>query len=305
MATLEQAKVAVRPSTQKRYGRLLVPGLLVLPSLIVLLVFVIIPLVFMFRYSFYRHGYLVVMEPAFTFENYIRFFTTVFYLEVAAKTLGYALIVTVASLIMGYPVAYFLSRSRTRFRPLLMAIVIVPFTLSLVVSAYGWLALLSQNGIINWFLTKIPFVDEPIKLAYTPRGALIAMSVNFIPYQVLALLSAISNIGRDLEEASYNLGANRRQTFFKVLLPLSYPGILSGCTLVFVLGLTAFIAPRLVGGASMIMLGNLVYDNMIVYLNWPFAAALGFMLLGATMAVFFISNRLLRLEFIERERGLR
>jgi putative spermidine/putrescine transport system permease protein len=280
------------------------PYLLALPAFLFTLALVALPLLAMARMSFYNRTSLTVYDPeTFTLKNYASFAGSGYLMETTLQTIAYALIVTIASLILAYPVAYYLARTRSRWRPVLFAIVIMPFMLSLVVSAYGWLLLLGLNGPLNYFLTKLPFIREPLQLANRPIGGLIAMTVNFIPYHVLPLLSALRSIDTHLEEASSSLGASPVQTFFRVVLPLSAPGVLSGCVLVMILGLTAFVAPRMVGGQQMSMLGVEIYQNMIVYLNWPQAAAIGFVLTAITILAFLLLARGLRSEHLEQERG--
>lgn len=280
------------------------PYLLALPAVAFTAFMIVAPLATMLRMSFYSRSSLVVFDPgSFTFNNYLTFFASRGLLQTTAETIGYAAVATLGSLIMGYPVAYFLVRTRSRWRPVLFAMVVLPFMVSLVVNAYGWLLILGNNGPLNWLLQQLHLVDEPIKLANTPTGGLIAMTVNYVPFQVLPLISSLRSIDPDLEQASSSLGASPIQTFFKVVLPLSVPGIVSGCVLVTTLGLTAFVAPRMVGGSKMSMLGVEIYSNMIVYLNWPQAAAIGFVLTGLTIACFLLTTRLLRPQHIERERG--
>ncbi len=279
------------------------PYLLLLPAVLFTAFMVVVPMLSMLRMSFYRRTGLVVFDAgSFTFDNYFKFFKSGYLLEITAQTVAYATIVTVASLVLGYSVAYFLVRTQSRWRSILFAIVVMPFMVSLAVSAYGWLLLLGLTGPINWLLMKLPFVTEPIKMADEPIGGLIAMTINFIPFQVLPLISSLRSVDSHLEEASSNLGASPVQTFLRVILPLSMPGILSGCVLVMTLGLTAFVAPRMVGGSRMSMLGVEIYSNMIVYLNWPQAAAIGFVLTLITMGFYWLVSKALRSRHLEQER---
>jgi putative spermidine/putrescine transport system permease protein len=181
--------------------------------------------------------------------------------------------------------------------------VIAPFMISVAVSAYGWLTLLSGNGPINWVLKMFPFWPDGVRMANTPLGGLIAMSVTFIPFMVLPLVSSLSSIDRNLEEASTNLGANPVQTFFRVVFPLSLPGLMGGSVLVIIIALTSFVTPRIVGGPGMSMLGVDIYNNTIVYLNWPQGAAVGIVLTVVVVLVFLLLGQTLRSQFLEEERA--
>ena len=263
------------------------PYVLLLPAVLFTVLTIIVPLWTMLRMSFYGRTSLRVFDPGtLTLANYGAFFGSRYLLEIAGQTVGYALLVTLLSLVLGYPVAYFLARTRSRWRPLLLAVVVMPYMVSLVVSAYGWLLLLGLQGPVNWFLLQLTLVAEPVRIANTPLGGLIAMTVNFIPYQVLPLVAVLTAVDRELEEASASLGADPIQTFRRVVLPLSLPGVLAGSALVLILGLTAFVAPRMVGGPRMAMLGVEIYENMITHLHWPRAAAIGCVLTVMTASLY-------------------
>ena len=282
------------------------PYLLLLAPVAFTTLLVIGPLLSMLRMSLYARTSLRVFDPGtLTLGNYLNFFTSKASLKVAWGTIFYSLEVTAITLVLGYPVAYFLMRTRSRWRPLLFAIVVMPFMVSLVVSAYGWLLLLGLNGPVNWLLTKLPFISEPVKLANTSTGAIIAMGFNYTSYQILPLISSLGSIDRDWEHASASLGAHPTQTFFRVILPLSMPGVVSGCSMVLILTMTSFIAPRMIGGPQMAMLGVDIYNNMLIYLNWPQASAIGFILMAATVALYLVVAVGLRSEHMERERGSR
>ncbi|MBI4013261.1 MAG: ABC transporter permease [Candidatus Rokubacteria bacterium] len=287
-------------------ARRLTPYLLVLPAALFTALLTVVPLWTMLRMSLYARTSLRVFDPGtLTLDHYLAFFGSRHLPETAGRTVGYALAVTLLSLVLAYPVAYHLARTRSRWRPAVLAIVVMPYMVSLVVSAYGWLLLLGLQGPVNWLLVRLALVAEPVRIANTPLGGLIAMTVNFIPYQVLPLMAALTAVDRDLEEASASLGANPIQTFRMIVLPLSLPGMLAGCALVLILGLTAFVAPRMVGGPRMTMLGVEIYDNMTTYLNWPRAAAVGVLLTLITGFLYWALSALLRARHLELERQAR
>jgi putative spermidine/putrescine transport system permease protein len=285
-----------------RPGRL-TPYVLVLPSVLFTVLLTLVPLWIMVRTSLYARTSLRVFDPGtLTLDNFATLFGSRYLLEVAGRTVAYALAVMVLSLVLAFPVAYHLARTRSRWRPVLLAIVVMPYVVSLVVSAYGWLLLLGLRGPVNWLLVELAVVAEPIRIAGTPLGGLIAMTVNFIPYQVLPLMAALTAVDRELEEASASLGASPVETFRRIVLPLSRPGMLAGCALVLILGLTAFVAPRMVGGPRMTMLGVEIYENMMTHLHWPRAAAIGIVLTLMTGVLSWLVTALLGARHLEWER---
>lgn len=285
------------------WARRRIVWLLVAPAVILVLGYVTVPMIYMVRMSFYVRERLEVYQPGtFTIDNYTRFADS-FLLRTTFDTLWYSAVILAATLLLGYPVAYMLTRTRSKWRPLLLAMVIAPFMISVAVSAYGWLTLLSGQGPVNWVLKMFPFLPDGVRMANTPMGGLIAMSASFIPFMVLPLVSSLSSVDRDLEEASTNLGANPIQTFFRVVFPLSLPGVMGGSALVSIIALTSFVTPRVVGGPGMSMLGVDVYNNTVVYLNWPQGAAVGIVLTAMVVLVFLLLGKTLRSKFLEEERA--
>lgn len=280
-----------------------VPYLLSVPAVLFTLLLTVVPVWTMVRMSLYARTSLRVFDPGtLTLEHYATFLGSGYLLGVAGRTVAYAVTVTGVSLALGYPVAYYLARARSRWRAVVLAVVVMPYMVSLVVSAYGWLLLLGLRGPVNWLLLQLGVVAEPVRMASTPLGGLIAMTVNFIPYQVLPLMAALAAVDRQLEEASASLGATPLQTFRRVVLPLSLPGMLAGCALVLILALTAFVAPRMVGGPRMTMLGVEIYDDMVTHLHWPRAAAIGVLLTLVTTLLSWLLAALLRARHLEEER---
>ena len=294
--------LALMGATVGSWARRRIVWLLVAPAVILVLGYITVPMIYMVRMSFYVRERLEVYQPGtFTIDNYTRFADS-FLLRTTFDTLWYSAVILAATLLLGYPVAYMLTRTRSKWRPLLLAMVIAPFMISVAVSAYGWLTLLSGQGPINWVLKMFPFWPDGVRMANTPTGGLIAMSVSFIPFMVLPLVSSLSSVDRDLEEASTNLGANPIQTFFRVVFPLSIPGVMGGSALVSIIALTSFVTPRVVGGPGMSMLGVDVYNNTVVYLNWPQGAAVGIVLTAMVVLVFLLLGKTLRSQFLEEER---
>ena len=275
-----------------------------LPASLLAGLLVVVPVLFMLRMSLYTRVYPSIYNPGtWTLSNYGRFFTNSYYHDLLLETVRIAGIVTLGSLVLGYPVAYFLVRTQSRWRPILFGLVIAKFMISIVVIAYGWLVLMGNAGPINWLLLNLGLIDEPIRMALRPLGGLIAMSAGYAPFQILTIMGSIGGIDRDVEDASATLGANKIQTFFRVTLPLSLPGMMGGSIIVALLAMTAFATPKMVGGSSMLTLGVEVYANMLVYLNWPMAGALALVMSVSTVTIFLFIRRGLRPRYLEAERG--
>jgi putative spermidine/putrescine transport system permease protein len=225
---------------------------------------------------------------------YTRLLTDSYYLEIIGRTLALGFTVTLSTLVIGYPVAFFLARTRSRWRSWLTILVVFPLMLNLVVRTFGWIALLAQNGLVNQALRALGVVDSPVKLLFNFAGLLIAMTHIFLPFMVLVLIGAIQNIPRDVEDAARVLGASWGSTFCRVTLPLSAPGILSGSILVFVLTISALVTPRLLGGPTYQVMSTLIYDEFLQRLNWPAGSAQALLLTVMVLALVYLSGRLAR-----------
>jgi len=273
-------------------------ALLLGPSLVVLAIFFFAPLVILLRYSFNRFVPGGGQQETFTIENYTRFIFDSFYSGIMLRTFVMGIGVAVLTLIMGYPLAYLLARSRSRWKGILLTIILIPFMMSVVVRTYGWTIILANSGIINTTLDAVGL--QKIKLLFTMTGTVLSLTQLLMPFMVLTLVGVLQNISRDLEEAARGLGAGHWHVFWNVLLPLSMPGIVAGSFLVFALSISAFATPRLIGGASLQVMATMVYDQVLTNLNWPFAAATSFILLVIVLAMTVAQARLLG-----RQPGLR
>ena len=214
------------------------------------------------------------------YNNYLSIFsdetgwTQTLYLQAYATSLRYALLTTVFCLVLGYPFAYFLARSRAQFRTPLLLLVMLPFWTSLLLRVYAWKGILADNGIINRSLLALGLSAEPIQMLYTDIAMLVAMTYIYLPFMVLPLYAHLVKMDARLLEAAYDLGASPWRAFWLITVPLSKAGIVAGCTLVFIPALGEFIIPSLLGGAENVMIGRVVWDEMFGANNWPRAAAL-------------------------------
>jgi putative spermidine/putrescine transport system permease protein len=267
---------------------------LLAPALLLLLVAFALPVGMMVPMSFRPYVPLVGITDGFTARYYTRLLTDSYYLEIIGRTLALGFTVTLSTLVVGYPVAFFLARTPSRWRNWLTILVVFPLMLNLVVRTFGWIALLAQNGLVNQALHALGVVESPVKLLFNFAGLLIAMTHIFLPFMVLVLIGAIQNIPRDVEDAARVLGASWGSTFCRVTLPLSAPGILSGSILVFVLSISALVTPRLLGGPTYQVMSTLIYDEFLQRLNWPAGSAQALLLTIMVLALVYLSGRLAR-----------
>lgn len=250
-----------------------------LPALIGMLVAFVLPLVWLLRMSLKTGDSSGMIHDGVSAGSYTKFLSDSYYWGMAWDTLKLGVVVTIITIIVSYPIALFLMRTTSRFKGLLIALAIAPLLTSSVVRTYGWIVLLGQDGVVNKGLESVGLIDQPLALINNSVGVYIAMVEILMPYMILALLSGFGRFNPELEYAAASLGASRWKTFWRIVWPLSMPGVLTGALLVFVLTISSFITPRLVGGGKVFLLATEIYDQATQTLNWPFAAAISFILL--------------------------
>ncbi len=201
-----------------------------------------------------------------------------FYAELAVSSIGVALLVTVLALLCAYPVALFVHRAPARWRNLLVVVCISPLLISAVVRTYGWLVILGDAGLVASVLRSLGMARPP-RLVFNMTGVVIGLIEILMPYMILSLLAGFGRLSPALEEAAASLGASPWKVFLRIVLPLTLPGVVLGCLLAFVLTLSSFITPKLLGGGRVLLLATEIYDQAIVTLNWPLAAALSVVVL--------------------------
>jgi len=250
----------------------------------------------LFSYSAYTFRGGQLTEEV-SFLAWQKFFTDPFYWGVIAKTLQLALGATAIALLIGYPTAYALTKvRRPQFVVAAYIVIFSPLLVSLVVRVYGWLLLLSDNGVINQALLALGLIAGPIRLIYNEVGVVIALVHILLPFMVFPILSVLLQFDHTLREAANDLGANRLQTFLRVVLPMSLPGVVAGCQIVFTLAISAFVTPELLGGGKVQVLSRAIWFN-VVDVNWPLAAVEAIVLLAlalSALAVFDLAARSLR-----------
>jgi spermidine/putrescine transport system permease protein len=280
------------PVRMNRRTRLRLAGLL-FPGVVWLVLFFTIPIGSVLLFSFYSFDSGVMIRD-FTLENYERALGTEVYRKVLFKSLTYGVVVTAICLVVGYPVAYFLARANERMRGLLFIALIIPFWTSIVIRTFAWKILLGSNGFVNFVLRDIGLIDLPIKFLYTQEAVIIGLTHVFLPFMILPLYAVLEKIDPAHEEAAMDLGANRLWTFMRVTLPLSLPGISTGCLLVFLLTIGSFLTPDILGGPGELMISNIIRDEYYVTFNWPFGGTLAALFLGLTLLMIFAYNKLFK-----------
>jgi len=262
------------------------------PAILLVLVILVIPVGWLFFVSF------IGADGQFSMENYERMITRKSYFRIFITTFKISLFATALCILIGYPLAYFMSQLPNRIANLCMITVLLPFWTSLLVRTYAWLVLLQKRGLVNDWAISLGLWDEPIKMVHNMTGTLIGMVHIMLPFLILPVYSAMKQIDRDLLKAASNLGASPRRAFWTVFFPLSTPGLFAGALLVFVLCLGFFVTPAVLGGGKVIMVSMKIVSNIELFVNWGAASALGVVLLTLTVFVLWIASRFLNLENI-------
>jgi putative spermidine/putrescine transport system permease protein len=266
-------------------SRRLVAGALLGPATVAVALGLLVPLAILFRYSLNRFVPGRLMVEALTLENYVKFFTDPYYVAVLLRTLRVAGACMALCLLLGFPLAYALARTRSRWKSALIMLVVLPLFVGNAVRAAGWMVMFGSRGLLNTLLGAAGLIHQPLQLMYTEGAVIVGITAVNLPFMVLALSSVIEGIDPALEEAALNLGARPIHVFWRVILPLAMPGVLAGAILVFILGMNAYATPILLGGPRFQMMGPVVYGQFAGQNNWPFGAALSFVLMAATLAL--------------------
>jgi putative spermidine/putrescine transport system permease protein len=255
-----------------------VAAALLLPAVLVNLAVFLAPMINLGVLSFYDGLPGGSMGDVLTFATWEKVFGDSFYWELVADSVLLALSITLATLLCGYPIALFVHRAPESWRNLLMVVCIAPLLVSAVVRTYGWLVILGDGGVVAWMLRGLGMAKPP-RMVFNTTGVVVGMVEILMPYMILSLLAGFGRLNVALEEAAASLGAAPFTVFRRVVLPLTMPGVLLGCLLAFVLAVSSFITPKLLGGGRVFLLATEIYDQAIVTLNWPVAAALSLLVL--------------------------
>ena len=258
---------------------------LVLPAGILVLLLLVGPMLLLFRISLNEYSPTEMMREATSAANYLRALVDPYYRQVLGTTLGVAAGSTLLALVLGFPAAYWLARLQSRWKSLATILVLFPLLVGNVVRAAGWLALLGNDGAINAALRGLGLTAAPLPLLYNTGAVVAGIVAVVLPYMILTLSAVIESIPRQVEEAAANLGATPFAVFRRVVLPLALPGVAAGSVLVFVLCMNTYASAVLLGGPRFKMMAPAVYDQFVRGNNWPFGAALAFILLGITLVL--------------------
>ena len=252
---------------------------LVIPYIAWAVMMLILPMGLIALYSFTKQGNTIV-SFTFTLEHYAKFFTDPDFLIVLWRSLLIAFKTTVICLLLGYPVAFFISRSSEKLQNILVLAITIPMWINMLVRTYAWIGLLSEGGLIQRLLGFFGIARG--ELLYTEGAVLLGMVYNFLTLMVLQINTSLCKMDHSLLEASADLGANARQTFIRVTLPMSLPGVINGITLVFLPAVSSFFIPKLLGGGQYFLIGNLIENQFITVGEWNFGSAIS-MIMAAVM----------------------
>jgi putative spermidine/putrescine transport system permease protein len=267
---------------------------LITPATLFVAIGLLIPILILFRYSLNAFVPGKFMVEALTIENYVRFFTDPFYLNVLWRTLRVAFSTTLICLVLGFPLAYVLARMQSGWKNVIVMLVVLPLFVGNAVRAAGWMVAFGSKGFVNATLTGAGIINEPIQLMYTEFAVIVGIAAVNLPFMVLTLSSVIEGIDQAVEEAAFSLGAGPWAMFRRVLAPLAMPGILAGTILTFILAMNAYATPVLLGGPKFQTMGPLVYNQFAQQNNWPFGAAISFVLMAATLILTAAANVLVQ-----------
>ncbi len=266
-----------------------------IPPLLWVTIFLLVPYALLFCYSFWSVSPQQTIVHSWNLQNYFQLIRNPIYLSVLFRSIRIAAAVTLLALLLGYPLAYFLSFHAAKRKDLLYQLVIIPLWASYLVRGYAWKTILGSDGVLNGLLQYLHITRHPVEFfLYSPFAVVLTLTHIYTPFTFLPIYASLEHVPRNLVEASHDLGASPWSTFRRVILPLSLPGVLAGATFAFVLTLGDFLAPLLVGGASGIMISNIVVSLFGAAYNWPLGAAISLCMLLLVMTLLFATERLER-----------
>lgn len=251
-------------------------------------VFIILPLVLILLYSFNGSGSIAFDNFSFSLKNYSRFFEPI-YLKMLGITLLISFLATLGCLIIGYPVAYIISRMDEAVASSLIFVFIMPMWINLLLRTYGWITLLGRNGVLNRFLATMG--AEPLGIMYTPTAVILGMIYEFLPFMVIQIYNALKKVDKNLIDAALDLGADMKTVFKKVIFPLSLPGVYTGIIMVFIPAISTFVVSNLLGGQKVYMIGNLIDQQFTFTGDWGFGSATAIILMLILFLALFIQRR--------------
>lgn len=283
----------------KQHKHLLSGWALLFPAFFWIVVFFLIPLGIILVYSFVQRGLYGGVEWSFTWENYSRALAPL-YVKILGRSFGVAFLTTVACLLCGYPLAYFIVFASPRWKNVFVMLLVIPFWTNFLIRTYAWIAILQDQGLVNLTLLGLRLIQQPLNLLYNPEAVMMGMLYGYLPFMVLPIYASLEKLSPTLLEASMDLGANRIRTFLHVTIPLTAPGIMAGVILVFVPTIGEFVIPDILGGAKSVLIGNIISSQFLTTRDWPFASAMTFIIVLCVMlglGIFFKLNKNIEIEF--------
>ena len=271
------------------------------PLLLYFALFFMVPMLVLFVYSFWTKT-TTELVPTFTLRNYLHIFSKALYPRIIWTSVRIGLATAGICVLASYPVAYSLTFKYKKLQDFALYLILISLFSSYLVRVYAWKTILGTNGLINQILITLHLIQEPVTfLLYSPTSVIITLVFILIPFTVLSIFSSLQNINLDLLEAARDLGANSAQTFFRVILPLSMPGIVSGFTFSFILAAGDYVTPQMVGGTRGLMIGRIVADQFGMIYDWPFGSALSYFTILLLILIVAFINWALRATKLRRE----
>ncbi|MEF9984546.1 MAG: ABC transporter permease [Oscillospiraceae bacterium] len=251
-------------------------------------VMIVVPMLMIVLYAFTAKGN-DVTNIVFTLDNFKYFFKDPIFIDVLKRSLFIAILTTFICLILGYPTAYIIAQAKPRSKTMLILLITLPTWINMLVRTYAWMGILQDNGIINTFLGY--FGIGPIKMLHTSFAVILGMVYNFVPFMILQIYTSLTKMDTSYLEAASDLGANKIQSFLKITLPLSVPGIISGITLVFLPAVSSFFIPKLLGGGQFVLIGNVIEAQFLTTGNWNFGSAISMIMAMIIMISMYITKK--------------
>jgi len=262
-------------------------GKLVRPYIVFMSIFIVLPMFLILLYAFSKSGN-EVATFTFTLSNFAKFNDPIF-INVLLKSLWIAFLTTVLCIIVGYPIAYIIANISEKYGVLLILLITFPMWINMLVRTYAWIGILSDAGLVNNILRYFGFT--PVEMLYTDFAVLLGMVYNSLPFMILQIYNSLSKMDKGIINASFDLGANRSQTFLRVIFPLSIPGVVAGITLVFLPSVSTFVIPKLLGGGQYMLIGNLIEKQFITVGDWNFGSAVSLIMALVIMASMYLTKR--------------
>ncbi|MGE4213997.1 MAG: ABC transporter permease [Anaerotignaceae bacterium] len=258
------------------------------PYVVWIAIMIVLPMLLIVMYAFTKKGN-DVTTFRFTLENFTYFFSDPIFVDVLKRSLIIAVLTTIICILLGYPAAYIIANANPKARVMLVLLITIPMWINMLVRTYAWMGILQDDGVINAILGY--FGIKPIKMLHTSFAVVLGMVYNFIPFMILQIYTSLTKMDKSLLDAANDLGANRVQSFLKITLPLSLPGVISGITLVFLPAVSSFFIPKLLGGGQYVLIGNVIESQFLTSGNWNFGSAISLIMAIIIMVSMYIAKR--------------